>query len=72
LLVLGLLGTSWIYLADLVHTRSGYNLRYLSAFAAPLLLIVAAGVGASRWSRVETFPRGPEVTVSSHETSPRS
>jgi 4-amino-4-deoxy-L-arabinose transferase-like glycosyltransferase len=52
-LVLGLLGTSWIYLADLVHPRSGYNLKYLSAFAAPLLLIVAAGVGASRWSRAQ-------------------
>lgn len=47
LLALAVLGPSWIYLASLVSARSGFHTRYLASFAAPALLIVAAGVPGS-------------------------
>jgi 4-amino-4-deoxy-L-arabinose transferase-like glycosyltransferase len=51
LLVLALLGPSWVYLASLVSPRSGFHLKYLVSFAGPLLLIVATGVSRAIWSR---------------------
>ena len=51
-LALGILGPTWLYVASLVHARSGFNLRYLASFAAPALLIVAAGVPGAAWRRV--------------------
>ena len=51
MLALGILGPAWTYGASLLHARSGFNLRYLASFAAPALLIVAAGVPGAAWRR---------------------
>jgi len=54
LLVLAILGPTWIYLASLVHSRSGFHLKYLVSFAAPLFLILATGVSGAVWRRALT------------------
>ncbi len=51
LLVLGVLGPSWTYLANVAHPRSGFHLKYLASYAAPALLIVAAGTTGALWRR---------------------
>lgn len=51
LLALGIVAPTWAYLASLVHARSGFHLKYLASFAAPLVLIVAAGASGAAWRR---------------------
>jgi 4-amino-4-deoxy-L-arabinose transferase-like glycosyltransferase len=51
LFAVGLVAPTWIYLSSLVHARSGFHLKYLASFAAPVLLIVAAGAGGAAWRR---------------------
>jgi len=51
LLALGVLGPSWTYLASVVHSRSGFHLKYLAGYASPALLIIAAGVAGAFWRR---------------------
>lgn len=51
-LALAILGPSWTYLASVVHSRSGFHLKYLASYAMPQFLLLALGVPGALWKRV--------------------